>query len=107
APERIEAEVHRRAAALGLEGDLRRDPRTLSAGRQQLVLLAAALACEPDLLVADEPGAHLDSATRGLVLDALRQECTRGLAVLWATQEEAERRAASRPVRMVRTESGD
>src|SRR6185369_1284718 len=56
--ERIDAEVRRRAAALGLAEDLLRDPRTLSAGRQQLVLLAAALACEPDLLVADEPGAH-------------------------------------------------
>lgn len=106
-PDRIAEEVRRRAAAFGLEGDLSRDPRTLSAGRQQLVLLAAALACEPDLLVADEAGAHLDSAARALVLDALREECARGLSVLWATQEEAERSAASRRVRVMRGEGGE
>lgn len=104
--ERIDAEVRRRAAALGLAEDLLRDPRTLSAGRQQLVLLAAALACEPDLLVADEPGAHLDSTARARVLDALREECARGLGVLWATQEETERHAATRRVRMTPSEEG-
>ena len=106
APERIEAEVLRRANALGLGEDLARDPRTLSAGRQQLVLLAAALACEPDLLVADEPGAHLDAEARGLVLETLKVECARGLAVLWATQEESERCAASRSLRVSRPEVG-
>ena len=104
--ERIEAEVGRRASALGLEDDLARDPRTLSAGRQQLVLLAAALASEPDLLVADEPGAHLDPGARALVLEALKGECARGLAVLWATQEESERRAASRSLRVWRPGEG-
>ena len=106
-PERIRAGVRKHAAAFGLEEDLARDPRTLSAGRQQLVLMAAALASEPDLLVADEPGAHLDSSARALVLDAVREECARGLSVMWATQDDTERSAASRPVRMTRSEGDD
>ena len=39
-------------------------PLQLSAGRQQLVLLASALAADPEFLVVDEGTAHLDSSTR-------------------------------------------
>jgi energy-coupling factor transporter ATP-binding protein EcfA2 len=90
--------VTRVARALGLDGDLGRDPRTLSAGRQQLVLAGAALAAEPALLVADEPGAHLDAEARARLLEAVRGRAARGLAVVWVTQDPAERAAAARVV---------
>jgi len=86
------------AARFGLEADLERDPRTLSAGRQQRVLLAAAIAAEPRLLVADEPGAHLDPAAREELLALVAAEVARGLAVLWVTQDAAEARRAHRVV---------
>ncbi len=96
-PEALREERARRwVSCLGLEADLPRVPAELSAGRQQLVLLAAALVSGPDLLVADEPGAHLDSGTRRRVLEALALEVRGGLSILWATQEGTERAAASR-----------
>ena len=107
AADRIDRAVRRWSETLGLEADLGRSPRELSAGRQQLVLLAAALASEPDLLVADEAGAHLDAPTRARVLDVLNAESSRGLAILWATQDGSERRAAARACELRRSDSGE
>lgn len=81
---------------LGLDPVASRDPRHLSAGGQQRVLLAAALATGPRLLVADEAGAHLDDESRAIVLEALREEVDSGLAVVWVTQERVEIAAADR-----------
>lgn len=59
---------------VGLDPTLaRRFPRELSGGQRRLVLLATALACDPDVLVLDEPTAGLDPLTRRRVL-ALLQE---------------------------------
>jgi len=84
------------ADRLGLTSEVDRDPRALSAGRQQLVLLGAALAMEPRLLVVDEGGAHWDPDARRLGIEAVRSEVARGLTVVWVTQEPAEIAAASR-----------
>ncbi len=92
----VEREVARIGGALGLLDDLARDPRTLSAGRQQLLLIGAALTARPRLLVADEAGAHLDAAARARALEQLREERARGLAVVWVTQDPVERAAADR-----------
>jgi energy-coupling factor transport system ATP-binding protein len=94
--ERIDRAIARLALELGLSGDLDRDPRALSAGRQQLVLLAAALVPQPALLIADEPGAHLDPDARARVLAVVRDRVRAGLAVVWVTQDQAERAAADR-----------
>ena len=96
--EAIESSTARWIEAFGLEADLGRDPRTLSAGRQQLVLLAAALASGPRLLCADEPTAHLDSEARGRVRALIADEVARGLTVVWATQNREELLAASRVI---------
>jgi ATP-binding cassette subfamily F protein 3 len=52
----------------------------LSGGQRRLILLARALASDPDLLVLDEPEAHLDMRARGLVADRLGAR--RGATVL-------------------------
>jgi energy-coupling factor transporter ATP-binding protein EcfA2 len=89
-------EVARWSDRLELAGELDRDPQELSAGRQQLVLLVAALIAQPTLLLADEPAAHLDPAVRQLVLEVVRDEVDRGLAVVWVTQDAGEEEAADR-----------
>lgn len=63
-------------------------PHRLSGGMCQRVLLAAALAGDPALLVADEPTASLDALTRARVLallDGVRRR--RGLAILFISHD--------------------
>src|SRR5262249_503813 len=79
--------------------DLGRDPATLSAGRQQCVLLAAALVARPRLLVADEPMAHVDAAGRERIREALLAEArATGLAMVTATQARDDIAAPHRPL---------
>ncbi|WP_406099504.1 ABC transporter ATP-binding protein [Streptomyces sp. NBC_01013] len=67
------AEVERRLAEVGLGPDVAdRYPHELSGGMRQRVAAAAALAGDPELLIADEPTTALDAASRRAVLDLLR-----------------------------------
>lgn len=67
------AEVERRLAEVGLGPDVAdRYPHELSGGMRQRVAAAAALAGDPELLIADEPTTALDAASQGAVLDLLR-----------------------------------
>jgi len=59
----------------------------LSAGERARVLLARALATEADVLLADEPAAHLDPAHQLRLMMLLRQEARRGVAVLLTLHE--------------------
>ncbi len=61
--------------------------KTLSGGEAQRMLLARALASEPDVLLVDEPTAQLDQRTAAHVADTLTALRDRGLVVLIATHD--------------------
>ncbi|MBE0610668.1 MAG: ABC transporter ATP-binding protein [Dehalococcoidia bacterium] len=76
-------------------------PSELSGGEQQRVAIARALACDPVLLVGDEPTGNLDSEAAARVFDLLADLNKRGVTVVYVTHdrdlaERARRRIAIR-----------
>jgi energy-coupling factor transporter ATP-binding protein EcfA2 len=100
-PDRIRAIVARQLERLGaghLEG---RDPATLSGGELQRVIVASALALEPDLLLLDDPAAELDPAAADALYELLGEIAREGAAILVATPDtERATRSASRAIRL-------
>jgi ABC-type Mn2+/Zn2+ transport system ATPase subunit len=75
----------RALAMVGIESLGQQLFRNLSAGQQQRVLLARALATDPDVLVLDEPTAGMDVASEAAMLDFLRELNRRRVTIVIVT----------------------
>src|SRR6266508_4900727 len=61
-------------------------PHQLSGGMRQRAMIALALSCEPDLLLADEPTTALDVTTQAQILDVMRElQAEIGMSILFVT----------------------
>ena len=73
---------------VGLNGMENRKPKEISGGQQQRVAIARALIKEPELILADEPTANLDSKTGGEILDImLKLNQEKGVTFVFSTHD--------------------
>jgi putative ABC transport system ATP-binding protein len=99
-----EGKAREALAALGMAGFEDRMPNQLSGGQQQRVAVARAIAADPDIVLADEPTANLDSATGQQLIDLMRSlNEERGVTFVFSTHDP---RLLEHVRRIVRLEDG-
>lgn len=72
---------------VGLEKFANKLPVLVSTGQQQLAAIARALACDPPLLVADEPTGNLDTKSANTIIDLFEELARRGKTVVMVTHD--------------------
>ena len=72
---------------VGLETFANKLPTLVSTGQQQLAAIARAMACDPPLLVADEPTGNLDTRSANAIIDLFEELSQRGKTVLMVTHD--------------------
>ena len=88
-------------ALVGLSGLENRRPGKLSGGQQQRVAIARAMASRPDIILADEPTANLDSKTGIALLDVMKElNEAHDMTFVFSTHDEKIMSRASRLIHM-------
>ncbi len=78
-------------------------PTELSGGQMQRVTIAHALACEPDLILADEPTGNLDSTAGGDIVELFQKLWENGHTMVLITHDPA---IAERTERTIQIQDG-
>lgn len=79
--------IDRALEVVGLADRARVDVTTLSGGQQRRVLIARALASQPDVLLMDEPTAGVDTANQRVLAEVLGRLAAQGVTMVIVTHE--------------------
>ncbi|MBF2075565.1 MAG: ABC transporter ATP-binding protein [Synechococcales cyanobacterium C42_A2020_086] len=81
-------ELLQRVGIPAAEARIRNYPHQFSGGMRQRVMIAMGLACNPKLLIADEPTTALDVTIQAQIVDLVKQlKAELGMAVIWITHD--------------------
>jgi len=98
---RVEGEVERLLAMLGMEHRMNHLPGQISGGEMQRVAIARALVNSPDILLADEPTGSLDTQRTEEIGEVLRELNTQaGLTIIMVTHNPSLARLGSRSIEL-------
>lgn len=85
---KLKDKVNSLLETVGLKGMENRRPAALSGGQQQRVAIARALIKNPQLVLADEPTANLDSKTGGEIMELMKElNREEGITFMFATHD--------------------
>ena len=102
AKEDVQRTVGEALAMVGLDGFESRNARHLSGGEARRVALARALACQPEVLLLDEPLAHVDKESAQIIETLVISLSSRGTTVVMSSHnEQLGQRTESRVIRLL------
>ena len=102
AKENVQRAVGESLAMVGLDGFESRDARHLSGGEARRVALARALACQPEVLLLDEPMAHVDKQSAQIIERLVVSLSGQGTTVVMSSHyEQLGQRTESRVIRLL------
>jgi len=90
------SQVEETLIQIGIRHIASKKPSQLSGGEQQLVGIARAVAYQPEILLVDEPTAHLDQDNKKLVWSVLEGLHRRGKTIILASHDQEIRGACRR-----------